>query len=138
VVDGRSVEGVVQHLRQLTADAPRDPAWLELALVIRPRLRTEQDAGTAGAIADQVAAVGALLGAGLTGRSVRELSISTQAQLAATLSLTDQPLSAAVRESWGCSAHELGRRTGVQVLARLGRRPAGPALSLLAMAGPLA
>jgi hypothetical protein len=138
VVDGRSVEAMMQRLRKLTAGAQRDAAWLELALVVRPRLGTEQDAGTASEIVDHVAVVGAWLGAGLTGWPVHDLRIETQAQLAATLSLTDQPLSTAVRRSWGCSAHELGRRTAMQVLARLGRQPAGPALSLLAMAEALA
>jgi hypothetical protein len=135
---GRPVNGVVQRLRQLTTVAGRDTAWLELALVSRPRLATEQDTDATAEIADQVAVVGAWLGAGLTGWPVRDLGIETQAQLAATLWLTDQPLSTAVRRSWGCSAHELGRRTAVQVLARLGQQPAGPALSLLAMAEALA
>jgi hypothetical protein len=150
VLRGRAVEGVVHRLRQLTAarqlrpgDPAADPlsvraARLELALVGRPRDATGQEGEAAAGIADQVAGLGAWLGAGLTGRSVRELSIPTQAQLAATLSLTDQSLSTGVRRSWGCSAHELGRRTAVQVLSRLGHGPAGPALSLLSMGEALA
>lgn len=76
---------------------------------------------------------GARLGAGLTGRPVRELSTDTVAEGAAVLAMVPESVSAELDRYWACPARELGRRAEAMALAELGG-PIGPAHAWLAAA----
>jgi hypothetical protein len=106
---------------------------LELEVVTMDRALTEGRARADSTVTERVVALGGWLGAGLKGRAVTPLPVDELAHLAAVLALLPEPVSAGLRQRWGCTAHELARRGRNEVLCRLGSEAAGPALSWLVL-----
>nr|WP_294695725.1 hypothetical protein [uncultured Friedmanniella sp.] len=138
---------VLEHLARVSAAAEREPlagplpqqaALLELEVVTMGRGGAAAPAGVPDRVADRVAArvtaLGGWLGAGLTGRPVRPLPVDQLAHLTAVLALLPEDAAARHRGRWGCTAHELARRSRAAVLDRVAAEPgsgSGPALSYL-------
>lgn len=149
---GQPVAPVLEHLVGLAqehalppAASPADAqaALLELEVVTMARpagaggpVGSGRPDGPGGedAVAARVAALGGWLGGGLKGRAAIPVPLDRLAHLATVLGLLPEPVSAALRGRWGCTAHELARRGRTEVLCRLdGDASAGPALSWLVL-----
>lgn len=152
VVAGQSVIPVVEHLRNLAAEAELAPgvgplaeqaAVLELEVVTMPRTaaaarpsapsRPGAPTWQPAAVVARTAALGAWLGGGLRGQAVPLLPLERLAHLAAVLALLPEPVSAELRDTWGCTAHELARRARTEAVTRVDRPTPGPAHSWLVL-----
>lgn len=152
VLSGESVTPVVEHLRNLAAATELAPGAVPLAeqtalleLEVVTMLRTAPAARPAatsppggpawqpGAVVARTAALGTWLGGGLRGDAVPPLPLERLAHLAAVLALMPEPVSAELRDRWGCTAHELARRARTEVLTRLDRPTPVPAYAWLVL-----
>ena len=155
VLAGQPVSPVVGHLQDLAAGSGLAPdaaplaeqtALLELEVVTMPRAaRTPRASGPSGgaeptgptwqpgAVVARTAALGTWLGGGLRGHAVPPLPLERLAHLAAVLALLPDPVSAQLRDRWGCTAHELARRARTEVLTRLEGPTPGPAHAWLVL-----
>lgn len=123
VRSGRAATDLVAHLTDLRAAAtPQDDAGLELALLLRPR-----DAVADASVLAGLRRLGAQLGAGLPGRVVPPATLDDVAYASTALSLVDEPTGQRLREGWGITASELGRRTAAEARARLAEETSGRA-----------
>ena len=139
---GRPVGPVLDHLVRLAgaagtrglAGSPSDQAaLLELEVVTMARPASEGPRRDTPAVAARVAGLGDWLGAGLKGRAVTPLPVDQVAHLAAVLALLPEPVSAALRSRWGCTAHELAHRGRAEVLCRWPAAPSPAALAWLVL-----